>query len=158
MGEMPLFRFSKKKKALQSLKKSDNIAESAEILTNYNVISMPKDNNHNSFNQSLNHLDEDGELPWGWITYNRGFTEPIQQKYNELQRLWVDTRTGTPQELYATLSSFVSYMEAIKELCESKGECYEFWFNEILTGKDYLKKRKQELVRLSKALHGSGSG
>lgn len=158
MDEMPLFRFSKKKKALESLKKADNIAETAEILTDYNVISTPKDNNHNSFNQSLDHLDEDGELPWGWVTYNRDFTDPIQQEYNKLLHQWVDARTGTSQELYVALSSFVSYMEDIKELCESKGECYEFWFNEILTGKDYLKKRKQELVRLSKALHGSGSG
>lgn len=28
------------------------------------------------------------------------------------------------------------------------GECFEFWFYEILTSPEYLKKRKEELERL----------
>lgn len=36
-------------------------------------------------------------------------------------------------------------MEDVKKLCRSKGECFEFWFDEILTGKGYLEKRKKEL-------------
>lgn len=43
-------------------------------------------------------------------------------------------------------------MEDIEKLCKSKGECYELWFNEYLTGKGYLKMRQQELDYLSKTV------
>ncbi len=36
-------------------------------------------------------------------------------------------------------------MDDVEKLCKSKGECFEFWFSEVLTGKGYLEKRKAEL-------------
>lgn len=149
---MPLFGF-KKKKTLQDLSEAETIGEISKVLIDNNVISVPKDNNHNFFNQTLNHLDKDGELPFGWVTHNKDFTEPIQQKYDQLLHQWLNSRTKTPKEVYTALSSFVAYMEDIERLCKSKGECFEFWFNEILTGKDYLKKRKQELAGLCEILY-----
>ena len=43
-------------------------------------------------------------------------------------------------------------MQDVKKLCASKGECYEFWCNEILIGKGCLEKRTEELKDLENNL------
>ena len=65
---------------------------------------------------------------------------------------WIDSRKKSPKELYNALKSFVTYLEDVEYLCKSKGECYEFWFREILTTPDYITKRKNELNELSQNL------
>ena len=46
--------------------------------------------------------------------------------------------------------NYVSFLlEDAEKLCKSKGECFEFWFYEIIASKDYISKRKQELNELS---------
>lgn len=149
---MGLFNFFKKKTEKQVQKEPsahENLEDIANTLLENNMISVPKDDNHNTFGESLDKL-VDGDLPWGWVAHKQNFTEPIAKKYKCLLNLWVDARNGSPQELYSALKDFVLYMEDIEKLCKSKGECYEFWFTEILTGKGYLKKRQQELKLLSK--------
>ena len=61
---------------------------------------------------------------------------------------WIASRKKSPKEEYAALKSFVLYMQDVKKLCASKGECYEFWCNEILIGKGYLEQRTTELKEL----------
>lgn len=149
---MGLFNFLRKKQKKQVPKEPsahENLEDIANTLLENNMISVPKDDNHNTFGESLDKL-VDGDLPWGWVTHKKDFIEPIAKKYKCLLNLWVDARNGSPQELYSALKDFVLYMEDIEKLCKSKGECYEFWFTEILTGKGYLKKRQQELKLLSK--------
>lgn len=151
---MGLFNFFKKKTEKQVPKEPsahENLEDIANTLLENNMISVPKDDNHNTFGEPLGKL-VDGDLPWGWVTHKKDFTEPITKKYKCLLNLWVDARNGSPQELYSALKSFVLYMKDVEKLCKSKGECYEFWFTEYLTGKDYLKNRQQELDQLSKTV------
>ncbi len=149
MGIFKLFK--KKSKTPKDLSKSENLEDITNTLLENNMISVPKDDNHNTFGESLDKL-VDGDLPWGWVAHKQDFTEPIAKKYKCLLNLWVDARNGPPQELYSALKDFVLYMEDIEKLCKSKGECYELWFNEYLTGKGYLKMRQQELDYLSKTV------
>ena len=149
MGIFKLFK--KKSKTPKDLSKSENLEDITNTLLENNMISVPKDDNHNTFGESLDKL-VDGDLPWGWVAHKQDFTEPITKKYKCLLNLWVDARNGPPQELYSALKDFVLYMEDIEKLCKSKGECYELWFNEYLTGKGYLKMRQQELDYLSKTV------
>jgi hypothetical protein len=93
---------------------------------------------------------EDGELPWGWISRNKAFTGKIEREYTYFMNKWIDSRKKTQKEEYAALKSFVLYLEKVEKLCKIKGECFEFWFNEILTGKGYLEKRKKELETLKR--------
>lgn len=93
------------------------------------------------------HLEK-GELPWGWVIRNKDFIEKIQNEYTYFLNKWIDSRKGNSLKQYESLKSFVLYMEDGEKLCKSKGECFEFWFNEILTGKGYLEKRKSELRKL----------
>lgn len=108
-------------------------------------VSKQKTPEVNSFGESFDKLAPDGELPWGWHYHNRDFTEKISNEYRYFLNLWCDSRNKSPKEQYSALKTFVLYMEDVKKLCKSKGECFEFWCNEFLIGSDYYEKRKQEL-------------
>ncbi len=101
----------------------------------------------------LEHLTEDGELPWGWHTHAKEFTDKIKNEYSYFLNIWIEARNKSPRELYAALKSFVMYLEDLERICKSKGECFEFWLHEILTGKGYVEKRKKELEELTRKLN-----
>ena len=102
----------------------------------------------NSFGERMDMLTKDGELPFGWVTQNKNFTERINTEFSYFLQLWLDARNKSPKELYSALKSFVLYLEDAERLCKSKGECFEFWFYEILTAPNYIEKRKAELREL----------
>lgn len=95
------------------------------------------------------HLTKEGELPWGWHTHTKEFTNKINNEYSYFLNRWLESRTKSPLEQYSALKSFVVYLEDTERICKSKGECFEFWFYEILTSKDYIEKRKMELGKLT---------
>lgn len=97
---------------------------------------------------AVEHLDENGELPFGWVYRNINSTAPIQSEYSYFMNMWLDSKKKSPIEQRNALKSFVIYLEDAQKLCRSKGECFEFWYREILTSPDYLEKRKQELAEL----------
>lgn len=105
------------------------------------------DHKNNSFGEPLDKL-VDGDLPWGWSYHNEKFINEIRNEYSYFLNKWANARNSSTQELYSALKSFVQYMEDVDKLCKSKGECFEFWFSEVLTGKGYLEKRKAELQSL----------
>ena len=100
----------------------------------------------------LEHLTPEGELPWGWHTHTKEFRNRIQDEYTHFLNIWLDARKKSPKELYSALKSFVVYLEDVEKLCKSKGECFEFWFYNILTSPDYIDKRKEELNELTSKL------
>lgn len=95
------------------------------------------------------HLTKDGDLPFGWVYRNNGFTSKIGGEYTHFLNTWLEARNNSPKELYSALKSFVLYLDDAGELCKSKGECYELWFYEYLTSRDYIAKRKKELEELT---------
>lgn len=98
------------------------------------------------------HLTDEGELPFGWIYHNKEFTDRINNEYSHFLNLWLDARKKSPKELHSALKSFILYMEDVEKLCKSKGECFEFWFYELIASKDYIEKRKNELKELTENL------
>ena len=97
---------------------------------------------------NLEHLTKDGELPWGWIYRNKEFTDKINKEYTYYLHAWLDSRKKSPKELQVVLTSFIVYLEDTEKLCKSKGECFEFWFYNILVSDDYIDRRKEELHQL----------
>lgn len=97
-------------------------------------------------------LTTDGELPFGWVTRNKEFCDRISGEYSHFLNMWLESRNKSPLDQYAALKSFVIYLEDVEKLCKAKGECFEFWFREILTGKEYIQKRKKELEELTENL------
>ncbi len=102
------------------------------------------------------HLTKEGELPFGWIYRNKAFIDPINTEYSHFLIMWIDSAKKAPKEQYAALKSFVLYLEDVEKLCKSKGECFEFWFYEILTAPGYLTERKKELEELTQTLNLRG--
>lgn len=145
---MGLFDFFKKNHKAKSA--FEPIAKAA-VQENKTVKQYMKEQNVNSFNEPIDKL-VDGDLPWGWLAHNKEFIDKIQKEYSHLLQSWVDAHTRSTKELHSALKAFVLYMEDVEKLCKSKGECFEFWFNEILTDKGYLKQRKKELETLSISL------
>lgn len=94
-------------------------------------------------------LTPEGELPWGWVTRNKEFCDRIQGEFLYFLHTWLEAKNKAPMERYSALKSFVVYLEDVEMLCKSKDECFEFWFREILTGKDYVEIRKKELEELT---------
>ena len=95
---------------------------------------------------------EDGELPWGWYTRHKSFTEPIEKEHSRLLRAWVDSRSQAPSKCEAALLSFVDFLHDTRKLCTAKGECYAKWFSDIIASDEYIMKRKHELNSLSQNL------
>lgn len=100
----------------------------------------------------LEHLTPEGELPLGWHTHTKDFRQKIEGEYTYFLNNWLDSRSKSPKDQYSALKSFVLYLDDVEKLCKSKGECFEFWFNEILTGKGYVEKRKMELKTLAESI------
>lgn len=98
------------------------------------------------------HLTAEGDLPWGWHTLNKEFTEGIGGEFTYFLNKWIDSKSKSPEERYSALKSFVLYLEDAGQLCKSKGECFEFWYYKILTSQDYISKRKAELHELEENL------
>lgn len=94
------------------------------------------------------HLTKEGELPFGWVYHNKDFVGRINSAYLIFLNVWLESKSKTPKEQYAALKSLVVYLEDVERLCKKKGECFEFWFNEILTSPGYLEQRKDELEKL----------
>ena len=93
--------------------------------------------------------ESEDDLPWGWFGKNEEFINKIDAEYSHFLHTWIESRNKSPKELYSALKSFVRYLEDTQKLCKSKGKYFELWFNEYLTGKDYLTIRQKELAELS---------
>ena len=128
---MGLFDFMKKKAPVSNKKPQVAIAET------------------NSFGELYDRLTPEGELPFGWVTRNKMFCQRINREYSHFLNLWLESRNKSPLEQYSALKSFVQYLEDVEKLCKSNGECFEFWFREILTGTGYVETRKKELEELT---------
>lgn len=102
--------------------------------------------------EDLQHLTESGDLPWGWIAANHEFIEKVERQNRVFLNAWVSSFNKSPRDQVNALASFVKYMEDVKKLCESKGECFSYWCNNILFTQDYIEKRTAELEKLRKQL------
>lgn len=113
-----------------------------ELVDAFSKLAAPADD--------LDHLDEDGELPWGWHTANKDFTDEVQKKWREILNYWIESRKAPSAEQYAPLKALVDYLEDTQKLCQQKGECFVYWFDGCIADQNYIDKRKAELEHLLK--------
>ena len=129
-----------------------NIKKENKNTTHIDIVIKPREKSSSKPVVDLEHLTAEGELPWGWMLHNREFTGKIGGEYTHFLNTWLDARKKSPKELYSALKSFILYLEDAERLCKSKGEHFEYWYYNILTAPDYLKKRKNELKELTENL------
>lgn len=96
----------------------------------------------NSFSEPLDKL-VDGDLPWGWVTANKDFTDKIRKEFSFFWNAWIDTRNGEPSKEMNALKSLLQYMDDVQRMCDHKGECFGFWCSNYLMGKEKIKAEKR---------------
>lgn len=133
-----------KEDAMKRFQQTNDLKEMGQILAENGVISVPKDKHHNTLGQSLDHLDEDGELPFGWAYHNKKFTDKIENEYRYFLNSWLSSRGKDIRQERAALKSFILYMKDVQKLCDSKGECFSVWCSGLI-GKEQLEKRQKDL-------------
>lgn len=107
---------------------------------------QPEDVRVNSLGKTMDKL-EDGDLPWGWVTHYKDFTDKINEEYRYFLQCWWDAKGKEPKQEYAALKSLLQYMDDVQRLCDQKGECFAFWCSEYLIGKQ-KQKCEERLAKL----------
>lgn len=151
---MGLFDFKKKKDVKKESHQNILSTEGLVNLIGSNIKNPTEKNILKAFkalatpDDDLEHLTKEGELPWGWHSHTKEFTDRIKAEYSYFLNMYIEARAKAPQVHYQALESFILYLEDVEKLCKSKNECFEFWFYEILTSRNYIPKLKAELKRL----------
>ena len=113
------------------------------ILKGVQAIARPDDD--------LDHLTPEGDLPWGWHTANKAFTQKIESEYKYFLNKWLDTKDRPDIDQYIALRVFVMYMHDVKVLCKEKGECFVYW-RDCLFDDKYLSQQAALLHQLEKRI------
>ena len=122
-----------------------------EFLDKYAVKSK-KDSTTNSFGEDITHLDEDGELPWGWTYANLNFINKMTSERGYFFEKWQNSCTLSPKEELASLKSYLLCLENLKKLCTAKGECFEKWYHDIIADEEYFNRWYSHLNYLEENL------
>jgi hypothetical protein len=98
--------------------------------------------------EDLTRLTKDGELPFGWYTANDAFIKSREAEFRKYNADVINAKDKGALKEYAAVKSMLLYMEDVKRLCASKGECFEFWATFMVADPqimDDLRERKQYL-------------
>lgn len=106
----------------------------------------------------LEHLDEDGQLPWGWYGANKEFTDKIHSEWMFFLNRWIESRNAHPTEQYGALKSILQYAYDVQKLCSQKGECFSLWCSQTLIGSEWIEMREAELADLEASMDAKIKG
>lgn len=98
------------------------------------------------------HLTPEGELPFGWYTVHKDFTEKIESEYNAIADKYFDSRNKGVLNEFSALKAYVAYMKDIKKLCYAKGECYVFWSSICVARPDTMQFMEEKLQNMESNL------
>lgn len=119
---MDIFSFFKKNKDVFKP------VATAAVKENKTVAKYMKDHNVNTFNEPLNKLTDDGELPFGWYSHHQN---ELKKHENQITHYAQLSRTGTVNEKIINLKKLIQYYNNFKKYCYSKDECYKKYFSDM---------------------------
>lgn len=99
----------------------------------------------NSFDERMDRLTAEGELPWGWLTQNKAFIDKATAEYLDFFKRYAEHEYGDPLKKYAGLKSLLLYIEEAKVIYAQKGECFLFWFVHTWAQDEQVQKMYAEL-------------
>lgn len=73
---------------------------------------------------------ENGELPFGWYSQNKEWTDAFDIKEKKLVDYALTSRTAKGQEKIDILREMIEYYYSLKKECYSKGECHKKYFQD----------------------------
>lgn len=140
----------KKKKIMKQFESAKDLGEMGRVLAENDVISAPKDNHHNVFGESIDHLDEDGELPFGWIAHNQKIISQIDSEVSTFRKAVCDANEVRCE--YAALKSYFRFLEDGQKRYSEVGECAGKYFEEYIVDSQESQSKSKRLAYLEKHL------
>lgn len=80
--------------------------------------------------ESMDHLDKDGNLPFGWVVHNEKYVDMIERDMQPFRQAIANAKTDT--EKYGALKSFILYLQDGKVHYREYGECVGKYFEEYI--------------------------
>lgn len=113
-----------------------------------NVQEKHKIQKTNVSGEALDKLTSEGELPFGWMFYNKETVEKIEDELSVFRKQIYNAKTQIDK--YAALKSYLMYIEDGKKHYNEIGECEGKYFEEyIINSQETItnKKRFREMKR-----------
>lgn len=125
---MSLFKRKKRHEEVRKqIEEAKDLGQLATLLAKEGIIKAT-DKNHNVFGEELDHLDDNGELPFGWRADRAEFVNSVDKPFYKLMNDRAKALTKSPQEQIKALEALLQYINKTAAECKAKGECYEFYF------------------------------
>lgn len=125
--------FSKKKK------QKSREEEIAALRTNY-------------AGESMDELDKDGNLPFGWVLHNRNYVDMIEHDMQPFREAVRNAKTDI--EKYGALKSYMLFFRDGKKHYSEMGECVGKYFEEYICKSMEAKQIKEKYQQIEKKLKG----
>ena len=107
----------------------------------------------NSAGENLDELDKDGNLPFGWVTYNKNYVDMIEKELDYFRKLY-DNANGTKEKRDA-LKSYFTYLEDGKVHYNNLNVCVGKYFEDYICDSQERKDNAKRLKRLEEQLKNS---
>lgn len=109
-----------------------------------------KDKSRNSVGERLDRLTPEGELPFGWASYNQELVQKMDSEWLSF-RLAMD-RANDPVEKYAAIKSYLLFLEDGKKHYSEVNVCAGKFFEDYIYNAPHNATIKKQFKELEKKL------
>lgn len=100
--------------------------------------------------ESMDRLDQDGNLPFGWVLHNQKYVDMIENDLQPFRQAISDAKTDV--EKYAALKSFLLFLHDGKVHYYEVNECVGKYFEEHICNSMEAKQRTKAFKELERKL------
>ena len=101
---------------------------------------------------SMDKLDKNGALPFGWVTHNQKYVDMIERDLEPFRQMLRDAKTDV--EKYAALKSFLMFLQEGRAHYYEYSECVGKYFEEFICKSMEAKQRKEAFKKIESKLKG----
>lgn len=102
--------------------------------------------------ESMDHLDKDGNLPFGWVVHNQKYIDMIENDMQPFRQAIVDAKTD--REKYSALKSFMLFLQDGKKHYYEISPCVGKYFEEYICKSMEAKQRQDALKKIEGKIRG----
>lgn len=102
--------------------------------------------------ESMDELDKDGNLPFGWVFHNQKYVDMIEKDMQPFREATWNAKTDI--EKYDAFKSYLQYLKDGKKHYYEISECVGKYFEEHICKSVEAKQSKEKFKQLEKKLKG----
>lgn len=106
----------------------------------------------NCVGESMDKLDKNGNLPFGWVAHNKKYVDMIERDMKPFRKAISSAKTDV--EKYGALKSFVLYLDDGKKHYKKVNACAGKYFEEYIYNSTEAEQRRKDLKNVEKKLKG----